>query len=90
MESERLERYMDGAECTKDQYNPDDWEVEPYQNRASARSKMAKLICNNICPVREECLEFGLEVGDKHMIYGGLLPSERKNLVSINQNGNQR
>lgn len=38
----------------------------------------AKGICHFSCPVRIECLEYALAVGEDHGVYGGFTPRERK------------
>lgn len=45
-----------------------------------AREAVAKAICIR-CPVREECLDFALEVRDPHGVWGGLNEMERRTLV---------
>jgi WhiB family redox-sensing transcriptional regulator len=40
-------------------------------------ARPAKQVCA-ACPVRQECLEWALEVGDAHGIYGGLTAKERR------------
>ena len=42
-------------------------------------TKEAKLVCRR-CPVRAECLEYALQIGDRFGIYGGLSPQERRRL----------
>jgi len=37
----------------------------------------AKRLCGD-CPVRESCLRFALATGDRHGIYGGTTPTERR------------
>lgn len=39
----------------------------------------AKAVCAN-CPVREECLDWALRIGEAHGIWGGTTPSERRML----------
>lgn len=46
------------------------------QARRKARAREAKRICGR-CPVRQECLEASLEVGDRYGIFGGKTAEER-------------
>lgn len=41
----------------------------------------AKSVCSN-CPVTDDCLQFGLEYGEGHGIYGGLNDRERRKMGS--------
>lgn len=41
-----------------------------------AREAAAKSICAD-CPVREACLEWALQLGETHGVWGGLTPEER-------------
>jgi WhiB family redox-sensing transcriptional regulator len=41
----------------------------------------AKAVCMG-CTVREPCLEFAIEAGEKFGIWGGLNPQERRSIVS--------
>ena len=45
-----------------------------------AREQRAKAICA-MCPVREECLEYALEIREPHGIWGGLTEVERRLLI---------
>lgn len=45
------------------------------------REQHAKAICAT-CSVREPCLEYAIEVGEAHGIWGGLNESERRGLYS--------
>lgn len=42
-------------------------------------TKSAKLICHT-CPAKEECLEYALDQGIKHGIWGGLSEKERRRI----------
>ena len=44
------------------------------------REQRAKMICVS-CPVRQDCLDFALRVGEGHGIWGGLNENERRALV---------
>lgn len=43
----------------------------------AARELRAKAICS-ICPVRDDCLEFSLQVRESHGVWGGLNEQERR------------
>ena len=45
-----------------------------------ARERRAKQICHD-CPVRRECLDYALGIGEAHGIWGGLNEAERRGLV---------
>jgi WhiB family redox-sensing transcriptional regulator len=45
-----------------------------------ARERRAKSICRE-CPVRTECLDHALRVGEMHGIWGGLNEFERRGLT---------
>lgn len=46
--------------------------------KAQAREyDAARSVCNT-CPVKVDCLEFALEVDDRHGMWGGLSPQERE------------
>jgi WhiB family redox-sensing transcriptional regulator len=45
-----------------------------------ARERRAKSICRG-CPVRTECLDHALRVGEMHGIWGGLNEFERRGLT---------
>jgi WhiB family redox-sensing transcriptional regulator len=44
------------------------------------RESRAKAICRQ-CPVRSECLDHALRVGESHGIWGGLNEHERRGLL---------
>jgi WhiB family redox-sensing transcriptional regulator len=48
-----------------------------------ARERRAKAICGS-CPVRRECLQYALGVGEMHGIWGGLNEMERRGLQEAN------
>lgn len=45
--------------------------------RAQQLVEAAKAICDNICPVRTECLQWAYEHDERDGIWGGLTPAER-------------
>ena len=51
------------------------------RDERDARESRAKGICA-MCPVRRECLEYALRIGEQHGIWGGLTESERRALVA--------
>lgn len=62
------------AACRAPDYGPDWWHAKS-GTREQAR---AKEICRT-CPVRDECLSYGME-HDEHGVWGGLTPAERGQL----------
>ena len=44
------------------------------------REGMARALCRQ-CPVRQECLDYSLQVEESHGIWGGLNELERKRLL---------
>lgn len=49
---------------------------------AKQKAKQAKKYCNEPCPVKDLCLISSLENRDKHGVWGGLTPNERKKLLA--------
>ena len=49
------------------------------RDERDARERRAKSICRE-CPVRTQCLDHALHVGEMHGIWGGLNESERRGL----------
>ena len=68
-----------------DIFNPDWWHADG--PAARYETKMAKKVCTG-CPVRMDCLKYGLEVDEqvsgRHGVYGGLTGEERARLVGRN------
>lgn len=54
---------------------------------ALAQTEDAKWICNQCCPVREECLQWALETGQDAGVWGGLSTDERRALKHPQQRG---
>ncbi len=50
------------------------------RSEKNAREAVAKAICAR-CPVREDCLEYALEVREAHGTWGGLNEMERRALL---------
>lgn len=46
------------------------------------RERRAKHICTE-CRVREECLDYSLQIREPHGIWGGLNEAERRNLLEV-------
>lgn len=59
-----------------DHETPDLWHMLPYQRAGDPRTLEAKKICND-CPVREQCLDYAYDIGDRDSVMGGLTPKER-------------
>ena len=45
------------------------------------REIKAKAICS-VCPVKEDCLEFALEIKEPYGIWGGLTETERRQVLA--------
>ncbi len=58
-------------------FSPDAFETK--QERDD-REAAAKAVCAT-CPVRERCLEYALEAGERYGIWGGLTELERRALA---------
>lgn len=50
-----------------------------FPDHAGASGRDAKQICR-LCPVQEQCLQFALDTGQRHGIWGGLSERERRAL----------
>ncbi|HEX9504524.1 MAG TPA: WhiB family transcriptional regulator [Acidimicrobiia bacterium] len=48
-----------------------------------ARERRAKAICGG-CPVRRECLQYAIGVGEMHGIWGGMNEAERRAMQEAN------
>lgn len=71
--SAERESWHDDALCNE--YPADLWFPEK-----GSHSDEAKLICTG-CPVKDECLAFALENGERFGIWGGLTETERRTLA---------
>ena len=52
-------------------------ETELFFPARGESTKEAKAVCR-ACPVREECLEYGLDIGEKFGVSGGMSERERR------------
>ncbi|TMK32315.1 MAG: WhiB family transcriptional regulator [Actinobacteria bacterium] len=50
------------------------------RDQKEGREAKAKALCAR-CPVREECLEYALQIHESHGIWGGLNEMERRQLL---------
>jgi WhiB family redox-sensing transcriptional regulator len=70
-----------GAECQTDNavyfYAPSHFERKPEKD---FREGIARSLCRR-CKVREQCLNYSIEVEESHGIWGGLNELERKRLL---------
>lgn len=57
-------------------YDPE-WWFPSGKIYSPADTAAAVDICDNLCPVRRECLDFAIHNGIGHGIYGGKTPEER-------------
>ncbi|MDQ3940938.1 MAG: WhiB family transcriptional regulator [Actinomycetota bacterium] len=48
---------------------------------AEQEADEAKMVCA-MCEVRQPCLEFAIEAGERFGVWGGLTPQERRSLVA--------
>lgn len=55
--------------------------VELFFPLVEQESDDAKAICGS-CMVKEPCLEFAIEAGERFGVWGGLDPQERRSVVS--------
>lgn len=75
--------WMEFGLCREKQY------IEYYREESVARSKWAKQICKG-CPVRSQCLQWGLENAESCGIWGGLTARERRAVAAIAHDGTWR
>lgn len=64
-------KWVENAACNPasgDEFFPDE----------GSKSNYAKFVCNAVCPVRSECLDYALANNEQDGIWGGMTPSERK------------
>jgi hypothetical protein len=52
----------------------------PTRQSNSAASRSAKVMCNEFCPVRDECLADGIAKGDRFGIRGGTTADDRRKM----------
>lgn len=72
----RSQTWMDEAACAKIGA-PDLW--FPHPGQVSTESRAVVDVCRG-CPVRLDCLQFALDNGEQHGIWGGLTVTERDQL----------
>lgn len=68
------QEWQDRAACRK-------VPVETFFPPAEQEATGAKDVCLT-CSVREECLEFAIQAGERFGIWGGMTPQERRSLVA--------
>lgn len=66
--------WMIDAACRDRRYHPDLWFSE-----AVHETERAKTVCRT-CPVRGNCLEMALTVGEEAGVFGGLTAAERRRM----------
>ena len=69
--------WFDDAACT-------DADTDVFFPVSESQSDAATAICA-VCPVREECLEYALEVRPADGVWGGLTATERHRLIRRRQ-----
>ena len=68
------QQWQDGAACRQ-------IPVELFFPPAEQESEVAKRVCSD-CTVRQPCLEFALEEGERFGIWGGLTSQERRSVAA--------
>lgn len=51
-------------------------------SQSKTKMNMAVQICNP-CPVKGECLKFAIDQNIEYGIYGGLTPTQRKDMANV-------
>lgn len=72
----KLPEWIADAPCS--QADPELFFPEAHESRANVA--LAKRVCA-ACPVRQECLEWALDRGEKFGIYGGLTSTQRRKVL---------
>ena len=72
----KLPEWIADAPCS--QTAPELFFPEPHESGANVA--LAKQVCA-ACPVRQECLEWALDRGEKFGIYGGLTSTQRRKVL---------
>lgn len=72
--------WMEKAACADPQYDGDDWYPYPYRPYNAERTARAVKVCRQ-CPVRRECLQWGLETEDPWAVLGGQTARQRRDLL---------
>ena len=67
---------LPGALCANRDQDPDLWFPRNGDREGAER---ARAICR-ICPVRERCLQWALDTGEREGIWGGMTPGGRRQL----------
>lgn len=75
----KLPAWMANASCAE--VGGDAWFPTKGGSNERADARAAQLICRR-CPVRAECLTFGIENSDGYGIWGGILPKQRRGLAA--------
>ena len=72
----KLPEWIADAPCS--QADPELFFPDAHESRANVA--LAKRVCA-ACPVRQECLEWALDRGEKFGIYGGLTSTQRRKVL---------
>lgn len=75
--AERVEASEERIPC---QEAPDAFFVDELDHNRSYKVALSKKLCGE-CPIQLLCLEYALEAREKHGIWGGLLPTEREQMI---------
>jgi WhiB family transcriptional regulator, redox-sensing transcriptional regulator len=68
---------MGGTPCEQ---APDAYFVEKEDHNGPEKIRIAKALCGD-CPIKMKCLEYAVEAGEVHGIWGGLTTNERRKLT---------
>lgn len=55
--------------------------IPDFDSEALHDQRSAALFCHTMCAVREQCLEFALNTGEEHLVWGGTTETEREHLA---------
>lgn len=58
--------------CRTSKYDPDIWFADD-----DATTQVAANVCQ-LCPIRDKCLQWALDTGQKYGVWGGLTEDQRK------------
>jgi len=71
--------WMEHAACRNPLYDPEWW--WPVSN-ADPNTPRAVLVCR-ACPVRDLCLDHAIQHDERHGVWGGLMPEDRRRIKAL-------
>lgn len=77
---ELAHKVQDAEERIPCQEAPDAFFIEELDPNRNYKVALSKKLCGQ-CPIQMLCLEYALEAREKHGIWGGLLPTEREEMI---------